>query len=69
MLEEQVLDAIGDNAFAVMGIVSRPLRRHEGDAAVSAFMAEATAGDYDELIEVCRAWAEAIDNDTVTELY
>lgn len=68
MVEDEVLAAAGDNAFTVMGVVTGPLRRAEGHDAVARFMTEATSGDYDHLVEVCRKWAKALDNDTVVEL-
>ncbi len=47
------------NAFAVLGAVSRALRRagvakEERDA----FFAEATSGDYDHLLATVRRWVE-----------
>lgn len=60
MLEEEVLGAYGENAFTIMGIITRPLRRAGGDS--EAFMAEAMAGDYEQLNEVCRSWARKLDN-------
>lgn len=65
MVEEQVLAAVGDNAFAVMGVVSKELRRTDRTL-VGAFTAEATSGDYNHLVEVCRQWAVRIDNDDLS---
>ena len=47
------------NAFVVLGAMTRALR----DAGVSsdeiaAFTSEATAGDYDTLLETCLGWVE-----------
>ena len=60
MLEDEVFAAYGDNAFAILGIVSKALRRQRADT--TAFTAEATSGDYAHLNEVARAWAVRIDN-------
>lgn len=61
------------NAFAIIGRVSQALRR----AGVSederkAFHAEATAGDYDNLLRTVMAWVacdEDDDEDTVFSVY
>ena len=47
------------NAFAILGRVSKALRRAgvPGDE-VSAFFAEATQGDYDSLLRTCMAWVD-----------
>ena len=47
------------NAFNILGIVNRALK----EAGVSweeqaEFMAEATAGDYDDLLQTCMQWVE-----------
>ena len=47
------------NAFAILGRVSRELKRHGIDAdEVKAFHAEATSGDYDHLLQTCMAWVD-----------
>jgi hypothetical protein len=46
------------NAFAVLGNVSKALRRAGHGDEVSAFMAEATAGDYDHLLGTCMRWVD-----------
>ena len=47
------------NAFAVLGTVTRALRRAGVPAAeVAAFTAEATSGDYDHLLATVFAWVE-----------
>ena len=53
------LTATDGNAFAVLGAVTAALRaagapREEADA----FVAEATAGDYDHLLATCMRWVE-----------
>lgn len=49
------------NAFAIMGAVSRALRRAGVDKAErDAFMAEATSGDYDHVIQTAMAWVDVI---------
>lgn len=58
------LDLVGidGNAFAVMGAVSRALRRAGNPpAVVDAYRKEATAGDYDNLLAVSMAYAGMID--------
>jgi hypothetical protein len=45
------------NAFAILGRITRAMRRHGiGDADVKAFMAEATSGDYDHLLATAMHW-------------
>lgn len=45
------------NAFAVLGAVSKALRRAGvPQEECSAFMKEATAGDYDHLLATCMRW-------------
>ena len=45
------------NAFAIMGAVSKALRRAGIEREqVEAFKAEATAGDYDHLIQTAMRW-------------
>jgi len=47
------------NAFAVLGKVSRALRQAGvSDDERQAFMAEATAGDYDHLLQTIMRWVE-----------
>jgi hypothetical protein len=46
------------NAFAVLGNVSKALRRAGHGDVVSAFMDEATAGDYDHLLGTCMRWVD-----------
>jgi hypothetical protein len=47
------------NAFAVLGRVSRALRRAQvPEAERQAFMAEATQGDYHELLQTVMRWVE-----------
>jgi alkylhydroperoxidase family enzyme len=47
------------NAFAVMGAVSKALRRAGNDPEViAAFRAEATSGDYDHVLQTAMAYAE-----------
>lgn len=47
------------NAFVLMGKVSGALRRAGvPKEEVDEFMAEATSGDYDHLIQTCMRWVE-----------
>jgi hypothetical protein len=47
------------NAYAILGRVSRALRQaHVPDAERQAFMAEATQGDYDQLLQTVLRWVE-----------
>ena len=44
------------NAFAILGLVTRALRRAGLDAEVDAYKAEATSGDYDHLLVTTMKW-------------
>ncbi len=45
------------NAFSVLGLVSRSLREGGVEKAeCDQFMAEATSGDYDHLLQTCMKW-------------
>jgi hypothetical protein len=44
------------NAFAMLGKVSQALRRAGHGDQVDAYMAEATAGDYDALLAMTMRW-------------
>jgi hypothetical protein len=45
------------NAFAILGRVTKEMRRHGlDDAEVKAFMAEATSGDYNNLLATAMRW-------------
>jgi hypothetical protein len=45
------------NAFNILGMVQRELRHHDvPDDEVKQFMDEATAGDYDHLLQTAMAW-------------
>jgi hypothetical protein len=47
------------NAFAILGTVQRALKNAGAPAAdVQAFIAEATAGDYDALLQTVTRWVE-----------
>lgn len=46
------------NAFAILGNVSQALRRAGHGDAVDAYTAEATAGDYDQLLAVTLCWVD-----------
>ena len=47
------------NAFAVMGIAAKAMRRGGVEKAeIDKFYAEATSGDYDHLLQVCMEWVE-----------
>lgn len=46
------------NAFAVMGAVAKGLRVAGYGVEVAAYMAEATSGDYDNLLRVSMAWVD-----------
>jgi hypothetical protein len=56
-----VVDLIGEdgNAFVILGRVTREMRRAGIDKAeIDTFRAEATAGDYDHLLQTCMKWVE-----------
>jgi len=45
------------NAFAVLGAVKKALRKANiPQEEINGFFAEATTGDYDNLLRVCMAW-------------
>lgn len=47
------------NAFAILGKVSKALRAAGvPQAERDEFMAEATSGDYDHLLQICMKWVE-----------
>jgi hypothetical protein len=49
------------NAFLILGLVRRALSKAEvPQSEIDAFMAEATAGDYNNLLSTCMRWVEVI---------
>jgi hypothetical protein len=47
------------NAFAILGKMRAALRHHGVEQAeIEAFVAEATAGDYEDLLRTCMAWVD-----------
>jgi hypothetical protein len=44
------------NAFAVMGAVTRAMKRAGHGDQVDTFRAEAMSGDYDHLLQTCMRW-------------
>lgn len=51
------LSGTDGNAFAVMGAVTRAMRKAKVPEETRAeFISEATAGDYDHLLRTCMAW-------------
>ena len=48
------------NAFAILGAVSKALRRAGHGDAVDAFMKEATSGDYDHLLQTAVKYVEVV---------
>lgn len=50
------LTGIDGNAFAILGAVQRALRRAGHGHQVAAFLAEATSGDYQHLLQTCLRW-------------
>ena len=46
------------NAFAILGRVSKALRRAGHGDAVTQFQADATSGDYDHLLQTCMEYVE-----------
>ena len=49
------------NAFAILGRVSREMKRAGVEKAeVDKFMAEAMSGDYDHLLQTCMAWVDVL---------
>lgn len=51
------LTGTDDNAFAIMGAVTRALRRGGlPPSELAEFQAEATSGDYAKLLRTCMSW-------------
>jgi hypothetical protein len=49
------------NAFAILGRVSKALRKAGASPAeVKLFMDEATSGDYDQLLQCCMRWVNVL---------
>lgn len=49
------------NAFAILGSVQSALRKAGVDKAeIAEFHAEATSGDYDNLLRTCMSWVEVM---------
>ena len=47
------------NAFAILGRVTKALRRADVPSdEIDAFQKEATAGDYDHLLQTCMRWVD-----------
>ena len=47
------------NAFAILGRVTKALRRADVPSdEIAAFQKEATAGDYDHLLQTCMRWVD-----------
>lgn len=47
------------NAFLILGLVRRALSKAKvPQSEIDAFMAEATAGDYNNLLSTCMSWVE-----------
>lgn len=53
------LSGVDGNAFAIMGAVSKALRRaNVSQEEIRLFRAAATAGDYDALLMTCMNWVK-----------
>jgi hypothetical protein len=48
------------NAFMILGAVQRALREAVGPAEASAFMDDATAGDYNDLLTTAMRWVTVL---------
>ena len=49
------------NAFAILGSVSKALRRNDvPKEEIDAFYSQATAGDYDALLNTCMEWVNVL---------
>ena len=54
---EVTLVGTDGNAFAILGKVSRAMKRgNVPQAEIDKFYAEATSGDYDHLLAICMKW-------------
>lgn len=59
-IEVRLLGADG-NAFMILGLVSKAMRRAKVDKTViDAYMAEATSGDYDNLLATTMRYVEVV---------
>lgn len=55
------LSSSDGNAFAVMGKVTKALRKNGvDDNEIEAFRNEATSGDYDHLLQACMSWVNIV---------
>jgi hypothetical protein len=57
---EVQLTGTDGNAFAILGRVTQALKRAGHGDQVDAFMEEATAGNYDQLLATCMKWVEVL---------
>ncbi len=55
---EVTLSGSDGNAFAVLGKVKKALKQSGHGDAVDEFMADATSGDYDHLLQTCMRYVE-----------
>jgi hypothetical protein len=55
---EVQLSGTDGNAFAIIGQVTSALKRNGCRHEVEEFMAEATAGDYDHVLQTCMRWVD-----------
>ncbi len=53
---EVTLSGSDGNAFAVLGKVQKALKQGGHGDAVDEFMADATSGDYNDLLAACMRW-------------
>ena len=56
-------NAPGGNAFFIMGRATAALKQAEMSDQIVAFKAEATSGDYENLVATCKKWFEVTDDD------
>lgn len=57
------------NAFSILGRASRALRKAGKGDLVHEFMAEATAGDYDHLLQTTMKWFDVDGDEEEEELW
>ena len=59
-IEVELLSNDG-NAFTILGAVKKALKKgNVPQEEIDQFFAEATSGDYNNLLQVCMAWVEVI---------
>ncbi len=61
-LTDAVVKLVGvdGNAFVILGLVTKAIKRSNHPELVEAFKKEATSGDYDHLLQTCMKYVEIV---------